>query len=117
MKWIHAVIFSSLKPKNETVRCTPNYVVLPGTSTLCTGLITNGVFTSGSLARNFGLTHSYMSLDSRDCAFTGTGSALDPGRIMMRTTGGHGNISRRLVLRYIWRGEVGESFCPFKFAA
>ncbi len=31
----------------------------------CAGLITNGVFTSGSLARNFGLTHRYMSLDLR----------------------------------------------------
>ena len=31
----------------------------------CAGLITNGVFTSGSLGRNFGLTHSYMSLDMR----------------------------------------------------
>jgi hypothetical protein len=31
----------------------------------CVGLITNGVFTSGSLGRNFGLTHSYMSLDLR----------------------------------------------------
>src|SRR5689334_20868420 len=31
----------------------------------CAGLITNGQFTSGSLGRNFGLTHSYMSLDLR----------------------------------------------------
>ena len=31
----------------------------------CVPLITNGVFTSGSLGRNFGLTHSYMSLDLR----------------------------------------------------
>jgi hypothetical protein len=31
----------------------------------CVGLITGGVFTSGSLARNFGLTHRYMSLDLR----------------------------------------------------
>ena len=37
---------------------------IPGTAG-CAGLITNGVFTSGSLARNFGLTHSYMSLDMR----------------------------------------------------
>ncbi len=37
---------------------------VPGTQG-CVGLITNGVFTSGSLARNFGLTHSYMSLDLR----------------------------------------------------
>ena len=37
---------------------------VPGTAG-CAGLITNGVFTSGSLARNFGLTHSYMSLDMR----------------------------------------------------
>ena len=37
---------------------------VPGTPG-CVGLITNGVFTSGSLGRNFGLTHSYMSLDLR----------------------------------------------------
>src|SRR5689334_11296653 len=37
---------------------------VPGTPG-CVPLITNGVFTSGSLGRNFGLTHSYMSLDLR----------------------------------------------------
>jgi hypothetical protein len=37
---------------------------VPGT-TGCVGLITGGVFTSGSLARNFGLTHRFMSLDLR----------------------------------------------------
>ena len=37
---------------------------VPGTRN-CAPLITNGVFTSGSLGRNFGLTHSYMSLDMR----------------------------------------------------
>ena len=31
----------------------------------CAGLITNGVFTSGSLGRNFGITHRYMSVDLR----------------------------------------------------
>jgi Carboxypeptidase regulatory-like domain/TonB dependent receptor-like, beta-barrel len=31
----------------------------------CVGLITGGVFTSGSLGRNFGLTHRFMSLDMR----------------------------------------------------
>ena len=31
----------------------------------CVPLVTNGMFTSGSLGRNFGLTHSYMSLDLR----------------------------------------------------
>jgi hypothetical protein len=31
----------------------------------CVGIITNGVFTNGSLGRDFGLTHSYMSLDMR----------------------------------------------------
>jgi hypothetical protein len=31
----------------------------------CVGIISGGVFTSGSLARNFGLTHSFMSLDLR----------------------------------------------------
>lgn len=44
--------------------CVPGAPV-PGTSTLCTPLITNGVFTSGSLGRNFGLTHSFASLDMR----------------------------------------------------
>ena len=34
-------------------------------ATGCAPLITNGVFTSGSLGRNFGLTHRYMSLDLR----------------------------------------------------
>ena len=37
---------------------------VPSTSG-CVPLITNGQFSSGSLARNFGLTHSYMSLDLR----------------------------------------------------
>ena len=37
---------------------------VPGT-TGCAALITNGVFTSGSLGRDFGLTHRYMSLDLR----------------------------------------------------
>lgn len=31
----------------------------------CVGIITNGQFTNGSLGRDFGLTHSYMSLDLR----------------------------------------------------
>jgi len=31
----------------------------------CAPLITNGVFTSGSLARNFGVTHRFVSLDLR----------------------------------------------------
>ena len=37
---------------------------VPGT-TGCAPLITGGVFTSGTLGRNFGLTHRYMSLDMR----------------------------------------------------
>ena len=37
---------------------------VPGTPG-CAPLITNGVFTSGSLARNFGVTHRYVSLDMR----------------------------------------------------
>ncbi|HKG46579.1 MAG TPA: TonB-dependent receptor [Pyrinomonadaceae bacterium] len=37
---------------------------VPGTFG-CALLVTNGVFTSGSLARNMGLTHRYMSLDLR----------------------------------------------------
>lgn len=31
----------------------------------CVGIITNGQFTSGTLGRNFGLTHDYISLDLR----------------------------------------------------
>lgn len=31
----------------------------------CVGLITNGMFTSGSLPRNYGVTHNFMSLDMR----------------------------------------------------
>ncbi len=50
--------------RDDGTLCVPG-AVIPGTTTLCTPLITNGVFTSGSLARNFGLTHSYMSLDMR----------------------------------------------------
>ena len=37
---------------------------VPGT-TGCTPLITNGVFSSGSLGRNMGITHRFMSLDMR----------------------------------------------------
>ncbi|HYV23680.1 MAG TPA: TonB-dependent receptor [Pyrinomonadaceae bacterium] len=37
---------------------------VPG-STGCAPLITNGVFSSGSLGRNMGITHRYMSLDMR----------------------------------------------------
>jgi hypothetical protein len=37
---------------------------VPGTNG-CVGLITNGVFTSGSLGRNAGITHGFMSLDMR----------------------------------------------------
>jgi len=44
--------------------CVPG-TTIPGTTTLCTPLITNGVFTSGSLGRNYGITHGYMSLDLR----------------------------------------------------
>jgi hypothetical protein len=37
---------------------------VPGTAG-CVPLISNGMFNTGSLARNFGLTHRYMSLDLR----------------------------------------------------
>jgi hypothetical protein len=37
---------------------------VPG-QTGCTPLITNGTFSTGSLGRNFGITHGYMSLDMR----------------------------------------------------
>ena len=40
---------------------------IPGTTlpVLCTQLITNGVFTSGALGRNAGITHSFAALDMR----------------------------------------------------
>jgi hypothetical protein len=44
--------------------CVPG-APIPGTTTLCTPLITNGVFTSGVLGRNFGITHSFAALDMR----------------------------------------------------
>lgn len=44
--------------------CVPG-APIPGTATLCTPLITNGVFTSGSLGRNAGITHSFAALDMR----------------------------------------------------
>lgn len=37
---------------------------VPGT-TGCVGLITNGMFSTGSLPRNYGMTHRYVSLDMR----------------------------------------------------
>jgi hypothetical protein len=42
----------------------------------CAPLITNGEFTSGSLGRNFGLTHSYMSLDLRVAKLVPLGEKL-----------------------------------------
>lgn len=44
--------------------CVPG-APIPGTATLCTPLITNGVFTSGSLGRNAGITHRFADLDMR----------------------------------------------------
>ncbi len=44
--------------------CVPGTVV-PGTTTPCAPLISGGVFTSGSLARNFGITNGFMSVDMR----------------------------------------------------
>jgi hypothetical protein len=44
--------------------CVPG-APIPGTTTLCTPLITNGVFTSGSLGRNAGITHRFAALDMR----------------------------------------------------
>ncbi len=38
---------------------------IPGTTTLCAPLITNGTFTAGSLGRNAGITHSFQALDMR----------------------------------------------------
>jgi hypothetical protein len=48
---------------------------VPGTPG-CAGLITNGVFTSGSLGRNFGLTHRYISLDLRVAKLVPLGERL-----------------------------------------
>jgi hypothetical protein len=48
---------------------------VPGT-TGCVPLITSGVFTSGSLARNFGLTHRYISLDLRVAKLVPIGERL-----------------------------------------
>lgn len=42
----------------------------------CAPLITNGVFTSGSLARNMGLTHRYISLDLRVARLVPLGERL-----------------------------------------
>ena len=44
--------------------CVPG-APIPGTTTLCTPLITNGVFTSGDLGRNSGITHRFAELDMR----------------------------------------------------
>jgi hypothetical protein len=44
--------------------CVPG-APIPGTTALCTPLITNGVFTSGSLGRNSGITHRFAALDMR----------------------------------------------------
>jgi hypothetical protein len=48
---------------------------VPGT-TGCVGLITDGVFTSGSLGRNFGLTHRFMQLDLRVARLVPIGERL-----------------------------------------
>ena len=64
-------ILSNQDTNNDQSNQTDRPSVLPdGTlcvpgSLGCTALITNGQFTSGDLGRNFGLTHSYMSLDMR----------------------------------------------------
>src|SRR5678815_1576600 len=42
----------------------------------CVGLITGGVFTSGSLGRNFGLTHRFMQLDLRVARMVPIGEKL-----------------------------------------
>lgn len=48
---------------------------VPGTPG-CAGLITDGMFTSGSLGRNFGLTHRYISLDLRVAKLVPIGERL-----------------------------------------
>jgi len=48
---------------------------VPGTSG-CAPLITGGVFTSGTLARNFGMTHRYVSLDLRVARLVPIGERL-----------------------------------------
>lgn len=45
-------------------------------TTGCVGLITGGVFTSGSLGRNFGVTHRFMSLDMRLSRMVAIGERL-----------------------------------------
>ncbi|HEX6719428.1 MAG TPA: TonB-dependent receptor [Pyrinomonadaceae bacterium] len=64
-------ILSNQDTNNDQSNQTDRPTVLPD-GTLCVAgtqgcvpVITNGVFTSGSLGRNFGLTHRYMSLDLR----------------------------------------------------
>ncbi|HKY45499.1 MAG TPA: hypothetical protein VJM50_20575, partial [Pyrinomonadaceae bacterium] len=64
-------ILSNQDTNNDQSNQTDRPIVLadgtlcvPGTPG-CVPLITNGVFTSGNLARNMGLTHRYMSLDLR----------------------------------------------------
>jgi hypothetical protein len=44
--------------------CVPGQSLTPGAPP-CVPIITSGVFTSGTLGRNFGITHRYMSLDLR----------------------------------------------------
>ena len=45
-------------------------------TTGCAGLITNGVFTSGSLGRDFGITHRYISVDLRVARMVPLGERL-----------------------------------------
>ncbi len=63
---------------NQTDRpsvLTDGTLCVPGT-TGCVPLITSGVFTSGSLGRNFGLTHRYVSLDLRVAKLVPLGEKL-----------------------------------------
>jgi len=55
--------------------CVPGTPLTPG-GPPCVPVITNGVFTSGTLGRNFGLTHRYVSLDLRVARLVPIGEKL-----------------------------------------
>jgi hypothetical protein len=64
-------ILSNQDTNNDQSNQTDRPAVLPGGTlcvpgaTGCTPLITNGVFSTGSLGRNMGITHTFSSLDMR----------------------------------------------------
>jgi Carboxypeptidase regulatory-like domain/TonB dependent receptor len=56
--------------------CVPGAPPTPSFPSCTVPVITNGQFTSGSLARNFGLTHRYISLDLRVAKLVPIGETL-----------------------------------------